>query len=231
MVFGQRGGHRIRRAGVALISLAGVLLALGAVPASASSVASDEHGTAAVTSERAQPSGLTANAVSSSEVDLSWNAGVDGLPPGGYYNVYDGTTKGAESGPVNAGPVTGTTFQVTTGLNAGTTYFFVVTAVDAAGNESDPSNEAQATTPTPGPGLLWGVLGGLAAIGAAIVGVLVWRRLRRPPPPPPSVVKAVPDAGPPPAISVHATGTGTTHTVRIEPHPGTSITTIEEAPR
>jgi hypothetical protein len=144
----------------------------------------------------------------------------------GGYDVYEGISPGGES--LRAGPVTGTTFKVT-GLTPGTTYYFEVTAVDA-GNQSGRSNEVQATTPTSAPssGPPSGVIGGLIAIGAAIAGVLVWRRLRRPPPPPPSDIKAVPDAGPPPAISAHATGTGATHTVRIESDPGTSITTMEE---
>jgi hypothetical protein len=41
-------------------------------------------------------------------------------------------------------------------------------------------------------------------------------------------VRAEPDSGPPGHVSVHNTGTGMTHTVRIEPNPGASTTTIEE---
>lgn len=268
MVFGRRSGHRIERVGLALISLAGVLLAvtLGAAPSSASSVVAGGHGTPAFSVRFMQPdppTGLTARAVSGSEVDLSWTAptqlvafpvglsstAASGAAPAGYF-VYDGITSNGESGTsVNSDPVTGTTFQVT-GLTSGTTYYFEVTAVDAAGNEGDVSNEAQATTSGPGGGLtgngstgtseqLGGALGGVAVIGAAIVGVLVWwrwRRRRKGPTsdtstaPPPSI-QAVPDAGPPAAISIHATGTGVTHTVRIEPHPGQSVTTIEKVPR
>jgi chitodextrinase len=176
----------------------------------------------------AAPTGLTARAVSSSEVDLSWTAPGGGAAAG--YYVYDGSSSNGESGPVNADPVTGTTFRVT-GLHGGTTYYFKVTAVDA-GKESGFSNEAQATTPTlvPAPGPPWGVLVGLAVIVAAIVGVFVWRRLPRHWPPDP-VIKAVPHAGPPLAKSIHATGRGPTHTVRIESHPGKSITTKEVRPR
>ena len=173
----------------------------------------------------AAPTGLTARAVSSSEVDLSWTAPGGGAAAG--YYVYDGSSSNGESGPVNADPVTSTTFRVT-GLNGGTTYYFKVTAVDA-GKKSGFSNEAQATTPTlvPAPGPPWGVLGGLAVIVAAIVGVFVWRRLPRHWPPDP-VIKAVPHDGPPLAKSIHATGQGPTHIVRIESHPGKSITTTEE---
>ncbi len=70
-----------------------------------------------------------------------------------------------------------------------------------------------------------------AAVLAAAGGALVVRRLRRsrPPSAPEPIVRVVPDAGPPGLMSVHDTGTAVTHTVRIEPSPGTSITTIEEA--
>jgi len=71
-----------------------------------------------------------------------------------------------------------------------------------------------------------------AAVLAAAGGALVVRRLRRrsrPPSAPEPIVRVVPDAGPPGLVSVHDTGTAVTHTVRIEPSPGTSITTIEEA--
>ena len=72
----------------------------------------------------------------------------------------------------------------------------------------------------------------IAAAAAAATMVLRRRRLRSNPPPAPAPaanVRAVPDTGPPCLVSVHNTGTDATHTVRIEPSPGTSITTIEEA--
>ena len=66
---------------------------------------------------------------------------------GGYpltYDVYEGTSSGQESAtPVNATPITGTTYTVT-GLTNGTTYFFTVKAVNTAGT-SGTSNEASAT--------------------------------------------------------------------------------------
>ena len=70
------------------------------------------------------------------------------------------------------------------------------------------------------------------AVAAAGTRALRRRRLRSHPPPAPipaANVRAVPDTGPPGLVSVHNTGTDATHTVRIEPSPGTSITTIEEA--
>jgi len=40
----------------------------------------------------------------------------------------------------------------------------------------------------------------------------------------------VPHVGPPQVVSIYATGTEAACTVRIESHPGTGITTIEETP-
>ena len=71
-----------------------------------------------------------------------------------------------------------------------------------------------------------------AVILAATAAALAVRRRRlrshRPTALGPSV-RAVPNTGPPGLVSVHATGTDATHTVRIEPSRGSSITTIEEA--
>ena len=78
---------------------------------------------------------------------------------------------------------------------------------------------------------------GLLAASASILAVaavaltLALRRRRLPPhaPPAPALsVRAVPKAGPPRLVSIRTTGTGATHTVRVEPSPGTSTTTIEE---
>jgi Fibronectin type III domain len=70
-----------------------------------------------------------------------------------------------------------------------------------------------------------------AVILAAAAALLVRRRrLRsRPRPAPEPDVRAVPHAGPPVVVHVQATRTGATHTLRIEPHPGAGITTIEKS--
>ena len=78
------------------------------------------------------------DSVSSSEIDLNWTASPSGGVTG--YNVYrDGG--GTPVGSVNA-PIT--SFQ-DTGLGAGTTHTYVVTAFNAT-SESAPSNQASATT-------------------------------------------------------------------------------------
>jgi hypothetical protein len=121
------------------------------------------------------PTGLTAVSEVAS-VDLSWIAPSTGAPLLGY-NVYEGTTSGAEyatcqsistayatcsalaSGvatcadlvptPV-ASLVTGTSY-VATGLTNGTPYYFVVTAINATG-PSFPTTQATATPALQAPG-------------------------------------------------------------------------------
>ena len=63
-----------------------------------------------------------------SQVDLSWTAPTSGSPATSY-NIYEGTSTGGESADPSQG-TTGTSVSVT-GLAAGTTYYFQVTAVDA----------------------------------------------------------------------------------------------------
>jgi fibronectin type 3 domain-containing protein len=82
------------------------------------------------------PTGLTASA-GSGIVNLSWNASTGATS----YKVYRSTTSG--SGYANIGSSTTTSFSDTTVIN-GTTYYYVVTALNANG-ESGYSNEASAT--------------------------------------------------------------------------------------
>ncbi len=87
------------------------------------------------------PTGLTASPGGNQQVSLSWT-GTTGFPAPGY-NVYEGTTTGGESTtPVNASPISGTTYTAT-GLTNGTPYYFTVKAVNAIGT-GPASNEANA---------------------------------------------------------------------------------------
>ena len=61
---------------------------------------------------------------------------------------------------------------------------------------------------------------------AAVSAVRYLRHRTRPAPA--ARVEAMPQAGPPGTVSVQHTGTGATHAVNIEPHPGAAVTTIEE---
>jgi hypothetical protein len=81
---------------------------------------------------------LTVNAPASSSATLIWNANTESDLAG--YKVYRATASGAYGAPIAT--LTGNvTNYVATGLQVGTTYFFVVTAYDNAGNESIVSNE------------------------------------------------------------------------------------------
>jgi len=81
---------------------------------------------------------LTVNAPASSSVTLIWNANTESDLAG--YKVYRATASGAYSAPIAT--LTGNvTNYAAMGLQVGTTYFFVVTAYDNAGNESSVSNE------------------------------------------------------------------------------------------
>ena len=83
------------------------------------------------------PTGLTATAQSSSQINLSWSAATDNVAVAGY-RVYRNGTQVATS--------TGTTYS-NTGLTAGTAYSYTVAAYDTAGNVSPQSTSASATTP------------------------------------------------------------------------------------
>jgi len=88
------------------------------------------------TTRPARPSGLAASAISSSQINLSWNASTDNVGVTGY-KIY--------RGGVYLATATGITYS-NTGLSASTAYSYQVSAIDAAGNESYKSYTASATT-------------------------------------------------------------------------------------
>lgn len=89
------------------------------------------------TTKPSAPTGLTATAASSTKVDLKWTASTDNVGVSKYL-IQRGGTVIAEA--------TGTTYSDTT-ASPNTSYSYVVMAVDAAANTSDPSNTASVTTP------------------------------------------------------------------------------------
>jgi endoglucanase len=101
----------------------------------------------------AQPVGIVANAVSSSQINLGWTAVT---PPSGCsitYNVYASTSTGVT--PVSANRIASglaTPGYSHTGLAPSTAHYYVVTAVDSKG-ESAPSSQASAITKSTGPQL------------------------------------------------------------------------------
>jgi fibronectin type 3 domain-containing protein len=81
---------------------------------------------------------LTVSAPSTSTATLTWNANTE--TDLASYNVYRSTTSGVY-GAALANVPAGTVSYMATGLQTGTTYYFTITAVDSAGNESPHSTE------------------------------------------------------------------------------------------
>jgi chitodextrinase len=86
----------------------------------------------------AAPAALTASGTSSSTIGLSWTEGNNG-DAATSYKVYEGSNV--------VGTATGTSATIS-GLTAGSTHTYTVTALDAAGKESGHSASATATTPS-----------------------------------------------------------------------------------
>jgi hypothetical protein len=81
---------------------------------------------------------LTVNAPATSSATLTWNANTDSDLAG--YKIYRATTSGGYGAPIATLQGNVTTY-IAAGLQSGTTYFFVITSYDSAGNESIRSNE------------------------------------------------------------------------------------------
>lgn len=82
------------------------------------------------------PSSLTASAITSSSVTLTWSASTDNVGVAGY-RIYNGTEL--------AGTTNGLSYTVS-GLQPETSYTFTVVAFDEAGNVSPPSGALNVTT-------------------------------------------------------------------------------------
>ena len=226
-LFARRSGRMIKRPHIALISLAAVLLAvtLGAASASASPVAGGEDGTPATTFQVTGLTGGTTYYFEVTAVDRGNNESASSdekqatTPPVESPGDGQAGSPGGGGSPGDGGsPPAGVT----------TTPAVVVLPHPSPTGSTGPNGTSS------GP---WGIVGGLAVVGATIVATVGVRRRRRrsrlasagPTAPPPSV-QVVPDAGPLGAMRIHAAGTGTTHTVRIEPDRGTITARIEEVP-
>jgi O-glycosyl hydrolase len=94
------------------------------------------------------PTGLTTER-SIGTVVLDWNDNNESDLAG--YNVYRSTTSGVDYNKLNSSLLSSSTYTDTNVVN-GTTYFYIVTAVDTASNESDGSDEVSATPSDPAAG-------------------------------------------------------------------------------
>ena len=86
------------------------------------------------------PANLTATAVSSSQINLSWTASTDNVGVTGYKIFRDGVQVGTSA----------TNSYSNTGLAASTVYSYTVSAYDAAGNNSAQSSATGAITSSAG---------------------------------------------------------------------------------
>ncbi|MGZ4788258.1 MAG: fibronectin type III domain-containing protein, partial [Terriglobales bacterium] len=85
------------------------------------------------------PTNLAVQKEMSNQVALTWTASQKAVS----YNVYQSPVSGGGYSLANTSPISGTSFTAT-GLTNAQTYYFVVTALDADGNESVYSSEVSA---------------------------------------------------------------------------------------
>jgi fibronectin type 3 domain-containing protein len=78
-------------------------------------------------------------------VDLSWTPSTSSVSG---YNVYRSATSGSGYVKINSS-LNANTAYTDNSVQAGSTYFYVTTAVDSSGTESSFSNQVQAVIPTP----------------------------------------------------------------------------------
>merc|ERR1712054_150819 len=97
-------------------------------------------GTAGDTQAPSVPTGLAASSVTQTSLTLNWTASTDNVGVTEYEVFLGGSSIGTVA----------TTSANITGLTAGTTYSFTVTASDAAGNTSAASSALSVTTTSAG---------------------------------------------------------------------------------
>lgn len=128
------------------------------------------------------PAAVTATAVSSGEIDVAWSAVAPPANCSVTYSVYRSTTAGftPSAATLVASGLTSLS-SASTGLAAGTTYHFVVRAVDAAGASAD----ARASATTTGTGTCTAAPPAVSVLTAQLVSSsqvsLSWNTVSAPP--------------------------------------------------
>jgi hypothetical protein len=85
----------------------------------------------------------TGVAVTSYSADLSWTASTSTVTG---YNTYSSTVSGGPYNKLTSSPIPGTSYKDTT-VQTGKTYYYVVTSINSAGEESNYSAQVTATIP------------------------------------------------------------------------------------
>jgi fibronectin type 3 domain-containing protein len=85
----------------------------------------------------------TGAAVTNYSVNLSWTASTSTVMG---YNTYSSTVSGGPYNKLTSSPAAGTSFTDST-VQAGKTYYYVVTSVDSSGMESANSSQVTAAIP------------------------------------------------------------------------------------
>jgi fibronectin type 3 domain-containing protein len=111
---------------------------VSAINAIGTSSPSNTASTTTLPTPPATPTGVTATAISSNSITVSWNAS----PSATSYNIYRSTSS---SGPFPMVGSTAATSSTDTGLSPGTTYYYEISAANSGG-ESAPSSPVSATT-------------------------------------------------------------------------------------
>lgn len=105
-------------------------------------------GLSVVVNTSGAPQTVSLSGAGAHDVILTWSASTTPGVMG--YDAFRGTAScGENSTPLNSTPIPGTTY-VDVNVTAGTTYYYVVTAIGSNGvTQSPDSNEASATVPSP----------------------------------------------------------------------------------
>jgi parallel beta-helix repeat protein len=133
------------------------------------------------TSPPLTPTNLTVTTPSEKgKLVLTWDANTESDLAG--YNIYRSLNPTGSYAKINQNVVTSTSFM-DSGLSDGTTYYYKISAIDSASNESPQSDWESGTTMVdsepPADNLIWIFLFILIVIIVLLIMILLWRRKKR----------------------------------------------------